>query len=207
MEPRLTHAQLSKIVGEVERLSQQQQDELSPEQVKAILQELNLPPELLDEAMVQLQRREALEVQQQRNRSIIMGVVATIVVVGTSIVLFSQQHQQTLAQVSANRDRVTLESDRSQDIRSVSRQATPQLAYQVTLQNAPVNKKLTLSCDWISPTGETIKQNHYETQPIQTPVWDTYCRYQLNADDPPGIWQVKMFLQGRTLSNASFEVK
>jgi transcriptional regulator of met regulon len=68
MNNRLTQAQLSQIVAEVERLSQRRDDELEPEQVKQILQELSLPPELFDEALVQLRRREALAVQQRRNR-------------------------------------------------------------------------------------------------------------------------------------------
>ena len=61
MSDRLTDEQLGKIVAEASRLSQQ--NELDTEQVKQVLTELNLSPDLLDDAMVQLQRREALAVQ------------------------------------------------------------------------------------------------------------------------------------------------
>ncbi|XHX77516.1 MAG: hypothetical protein RBJ76_24265 [Stenomitos frigidus ULC029] len=42
------------------------------------MRELNLSPALLDEAMIQLQRKEALVVQQRRQRWIIGGAIAVI---------------------------------------------------------------------------------------------------------------------------------
>jgi len=57
MENRLTQTQLTQIVAEVERLSNLRQSELDSEEVKEILQELRLPPELLNEALIQLRRR------------------------------------------------------------------------------------------------------------------------------------------------------
>jgi len=53
MERKLTQTQLEQIIAEVQRLSEQQEAELDLEQVRDILRELNLPPELLEEAMVQ----------------------------------------------------------------------------------------------------------------------------------------------------------
>ncbi len=52
MEQRLTQSQLTQIVAEVERLSQRQQEELDTEEIREILQELNLQPELLEDAIV-----------------------------------------------------------------------------------------------------------------------------------------------------------
>lgn len=68
MTQRLTQEQLSQIVTEVEGLQVRREAELDQQQIREILQELNLPPELLDEALIQLNRRQALEVQQRRNR-------------------------------------------------------------------------------------------------------------------------------------------
>jgi len=62
MNTKLTDEQLGELVAEVERLSDRRQGELDRKQVEDILQELNLPTDLLDEALVQLRRREALEV-------------------------------------------------------------------------------------------------------------------------------------------------
>jgi len=74
MNTRLTQEQLGELVAEVERLSDRRQAELDRQQVEEILQELNLPTDLLDEALVQLRRREALDVQQRRHRWILGGV-------------------------------------------------------------------------------------------------------------------------------------
>ena len=79
----INDAQLSQIIAEVERLAQNQQADLSnlnKQAVAEILQELNLPPELLDEAIIQLRRREALAKQQTRNKWIVVGV--TMVLIG-----------------------------------------------------------------------------------------------------------------------------
>lgn len=50
MEDRLTQAQLSQVVTEVEQLWRRREAELDSEQVKEILQELNLPSDLLEDA-------------------------------------------------------------------------------------------------------------------------------------------------------------
>ena len=68
MENRLTQAQLTQIVSEVQRLSNVRESELNSAEVTQILQELGLPTELLDEALIQLQRREALDEPQRRTR-------------------------------------------------------------------------------------------------------------------------------------------
>jgi hypothetical protein len=88
MERRLTTEQLELIVGEVGRLADRQQAELDRSEVQKILQELNLPPELLDEAMVQVQRKEALARQQQRNRRIAIASIAALVIIVAGTGLF-----------------------------------------------------------------------------------------------------------------------
>jgi hypothetical protein len=207
MEERLTSEQLTKIVGEVERLSQQRQEEVDRTQLEDILRELSLPPELLDDAMIQLQRREALAVQQKRTRWIVGGVLASLVVVIAGVGFLFQQNQQRLARVSAQQDRVTLVQETGGNVTIVSRQTNPELLYQVTLKDAPVHKTLDLSCDWVAPNGEIVKQNRYQTREISTSVWETHCRYQLGSASPAGTWHVRMFLGDRRLSDASFEVK
>lgn len=68
MNQRLTPEQLNKVIAEAQRLQQNREQELDPEQVQQILQELNLPPELLDEALTQVHRRQALEAEKKRNK-------------------------------------------------------------------------------------------------------------------------------------------
>lgn len=207
MNNRLTQAQLSQIVGEVERLSQRRDDELDPEQVKQILQELSLPPELLDEALVQIRRREALAVQQRRNRSIAGGVIASLVVAIAGTTVFIQQNQQAIQNVSTAQSQIALTQDGSSSIGEVNRQASPLIFYRVTLKDAPIGKKLSLSCDWIDPSGQVVHQNRWETQTINKAVWPSHCRYQFNPAAAPGNWKVQMSVGERTLSTTSFTVK
>lgn len=203
---RLTPQQLTKLVGEVERLSQRQQDELDRGQVQDILRELNLSPELLDEAMIQLQRKEALVVQQRRQRWIIGGAIASLIVAIAGIAVFTQQQQQAFARVSAQQDCVAVAEKRCSP-NSISRQNNADVFYNVTLKDAPVGQKLPLTCDWIAPGGQVVKQNRYETRQIETSVWETHCKYPVGSAAPTGPWQVRLRVNDRQLSNAKFNVQ
>ena len=207
MNNRLTHDQLAQVVGEVERLSQRREAELDREQVKEILQELNLPPDMLDDALVQISRRQALEVQQKRNRWIGVGVVAVLVGAIATTTVFFQQRQQAYSNISASQNRITLAQDNGGNLTVIDRQTNHQVYYRVTLQNAPIGKKLSLGCDWIDPSGQIVHQNRYETRQIHKAVWPTYCYYQFGTAATVGNWQVQMFLDSRTLSTTSFTVK
>ena len=207
MNNQLTQAQLIQIVGEVERLSQRREAELEPEQVKQILQELSLPPELLDEALVQLHRREALAVQQRRNRWIAAGVISTLVLAIASTTFFIQQNQQALQRVSTAQSQITLAQDRSISLTEIERQANAEVVYRVNLQDAPLGKKLSLRCDWIDPSGQVVHQNQWQTLTIDREVWPTYCRYQFTPAATTGTWKVQIYLGDRPLSATSFQVK
>ncbi|UBF25436.1 DUF3859 domain-containing protein [Kovacikia minuta CCNUW1] len=213
MEERLTPEQLTKIVGEVERLAQRRQEEIDRPQLEEILRELSLPPELLDDALIQFQRREALAVQQRRQRWIVAGVLAGLVALGGAGFLFWQQQQTVfrqnqaqLARISAQQDRITPVQNDGGNLATVSRQTNPLLVYRVTLKDAPVGTRLNLSCDWVAPNGEVVKQNRYQTREISTPIWETHCQNQLGSASPVGTWQVRMLLGDRVLSDASFDV-
>lgn len=207
MDPRLTQAQLEQVVAEVQVLSQQQQAELDLEQVRDILRELDLPPELLEAAVVQLQQREALATQRRRKRWILGGVIGLSALLLAGVILFTQNQQQTLAQVKAQRDRITLAQDYGNSLSSVSRQANAQVVYRVILSDAPVGQKLFLSCNWIDPGGQIVHQNRYQTQEIATPVWNTACRYSIDSTAAVGKWNVQIFLGDRLLSDAAFNVE
>jgi len=207
MEQRLTDVQLEKVVAEVQRLSQRQQAELAPEQVREILRELNLPPEFLEEAMVQLDRREALAVQQKRDRWIIGGFVGLIFLSVIGFLVFTQNQQQMTARVTAQRDRVTLNQDNGGNLNTIRRQNGGEIFYRITLSDAPVGQRLSLSCNWIDPSGQIVHQNRYQTKEITTPIWNTFCRHQLGSEMPVGTWKVEAFLGDRRLSDATFEVQ
>lgn len=207
MDKRLTQDQLAQVVGEVERLSQRRDAELDRAQVQQILEELNLSPDLLDDALVQISRREALEVQQRRNRWIAVGIVAVLVGAIATTTLFFQQQQQAYSRISTVQSRLTLTQDNGNNIGTIDRQTNPKVYYRVTLKDAPIGKKLSLTCDWIDPKGQVVHQNRYETRQIDKAVWPTYCYYQLGAAATAGNWQVQMSVGDRPLSSTSFTVK
>ena len=207
MENRLTQTQLKQIVAEVERLSHLRQSELDSEEVTQILQELSLPPELLNEALIQLQRREALAQQQRRNRWIAGGLAAAAAGAIAITGFYIQQNRQAIDRVSIQQNRITSVQDDGGNLTVISRQKTPEIFYRTTLKDAPLGKKLSLSCDWIDPSGQVVKQNRYQTREIDKPIWNTQCRYQIGTAAATGNWQVKMFLENRAIGSASFQVK
>jgi hypothetical protein len=207
MENRLTQAQLAQVVAEVERLSQIREAELEPEKVKEILQELNLPSDLLEDALVQLRRREALAQQQKRNWLIVAGVVLVLIGVIATTTFFKQRHQQAIAQVSAIESRITLAQDNGSSVDEFYLVSNLEVYYRVTLKDAPLGSRLSLSCDWVDPNGQVVHQSRYQTRQIDRPVWTTYCYHQLSPSVAKGTWEVRMFLEGRSLSTQKFVVQ
>jgi hypothetical protein len=207
MEPQLNRAQLDQVIAEAQRLTDYRQDQLlNPDQVRDILQELNLPPDVLEDALTQVHRKQALA-QQTRQRKRLAGIAGVAVAVAIAIptVLF-WQNRQDLGKVSVQQDRITLTQE-TQALKTIERQSNPEVYYRVTLKDAPIGKKLALSCDWVDPSGQAVKQNRFETQPVTTAVWTTHCRYRMGSATPTGTWTVKMFLDGRRLDDATFDVK
>jgi hypothetical protein len=204
MEQRLTTQQLEQIVGEVGRLAHRQQAELDRTQVQEILQELNLPPELLDEAMIQVQRKEALAKERKRNTGIaIAGIIAVVIMFAGTSLLFQNQTAK-LEKITVSQDRVTLiqDGESSTPIKQGS-----EISYQVTLNDAPINGKLNLTCNWLNPQGQITHTNRYDTKNITTAVWKTQCRYQIPTSAATGAWKVQILAGDRLLKQAPFEVK
>ncbi|MCC3528483.1 MAG: DUF3859 domain-containing protein [Microcoleus sp. PH2017_22_RUC_O_B] len=207
MENRLTQTQLTQIVAEVQRLSNLREAELSSAEVTQILQELGLPTELLDEALIQLQRREALAQQERRNRWIAGGVAAAAVGAIALTGFFIQQSRQALDRISVQQNRITSVQDDGGNLTVISRQNNPEIFYRTTLKDAPLGKKLSVTCDWIDPSGQVVKKNRYQTREIDKPVWNTQCRHQIGTAAASGNWQVKIFVENRAIGSTSFQVK
>ncbi len=207
MKNRLTQTQLTQIVAEVQRLSNAREAELSSAEVTQILHELGLPTELLDEALIQLQRREALAQQERRNRWIAGGVAAVVVGAIALTGFFIQQSRQAIDRISVQQNRITSVQDDGGNLTVVSRQNNPEIFYRTTLKDAPLGKKLSISCDWIDPSGQVVKQNSYQTREIDKSIWNTQCRYKIGTAAATGKWQVKMLIENRAIGSTSFEVK
>jgi hypothetical protein len=207
MEQRLTSEQLNAIVAEVQELEQSRQQELTTAAVRDILQELNLPAELLEDAQMQIQRRQAIAAQQRRQRWLWGGILGVTIALGLGFATIAFQQQQQLNRVTARADRLTLAVDDGGSRTEIDRQTNNQVFYRITLANAPVGQSLALSCNWIGPSGEIVHQNRFQTKTIATPVWQSHCRYSIGANTPPGTWQVKAFLGDRILSSAQFTIR
>ncbi|MEL6462830.1 MAG: DUF3859 domain-containing protein [Cyanobacteria bacterium J06621_15] len=210
MQQRLTPKQVSQIVAEVERLSQRRQSEIEVDELQQILRELNLPDDLLDEAVMQVYRKQALDNQKRRNRWIIGGVVA--VVIGAIAAAFfmqkqQQQQQQALARINVYDSRVGFERNDSASLEEIDRQKKPEVFYNVTLQDAPLGKQVELGCNWVDPDREIAHQNSWKTKTISKEVWNTHCRYTFNKNLPPGNWIVQMTLDDEVITSNKFVVK
>ena len=209
-EQRLTQAEFTKLVGEVERLSQLRDQEINREQMEEILQELKLPTDLVDEAMAQLRRREALAVEKKRNNLITMGVVSGFVIVIATTFFWFKIQRQALNNIYVNlgQSKLTLQTNNGIEILNViDSKKNLEVFYRVILQDAPIGKKLSLGCNWINPNGEISHQNSYQTKEINREVWTTSCKYKFNPSLPMGNWQVEMYLGDRSLSKTEFIVK
>ena len=207
METRLTQTQLAQVVAEIDKLSQQRDLELAPDQVREILRELNLPDELLEDAIAQMHRREALEKEQRRNKWIAIASTAVVISAIAIGIVFGQNQRQKIAGVASTEDRISLSKKGGNSLSQVNRQINPRIYYQVTLKNAPIGSQLALQCDWVNPNGQIVHQNRFKTRTVETAVWNTNCFYDLGSAAQPGNWEVRMSLDGRAIGSESFVVK
>jgi hypothetical protein len=147
---------------------------------------------------------------QTRRLQLILGgsIVTMAVAIGGSYFL-TQQEQHPADQISSQQDTITNSeyiNAISAQIETVDRSKKLPLVYHVRLQNVPVGEKLTLTCDWLNPSGKVVKRDRYTTPSVTTPVWNTHCQYQLSPSPTPGKWQVRMVLNGKKLSDRHFIV-
>lgn len=217
MEQRLTEAQLAQVVAEVTRLSHEREDfkqkTLDRSQVLQVLNELELPPDLLDDALLQLRRKEELERQKQRNKWILvvaiifsLGLVSMIALGGLSGFLFYKQQGAAISAVTSGQGRITLSVDNGEDLSSVNREAG-EVRYHVKLQNAPIGSELDMSCRWYNPSGQLEHENRWRTKTIDKSVWPTECKCKIGPASPAGDWRVEMLLGGKILSSRTFRVE
>jgi hypothetical protein len=136
------------------------------------------------------------------------GGLAAVAVGAIAITgFFIQQSRQAIDRISVQQNRITSVQDDGGNLTVVSRQNNPEIFYRTTLKDAPIGKKLSLSCDWIDPSGQVVKQNSYQTREIDKSIWNTHCRYKIGTAATPGKWQVKMFVENRAIGSTSFQLK
>ena len=207
MQQRLTTKQVSQIVAEVERLSQRRESEIEIEELQQILQQLNLPDDLLDEAVMQVYRKQASDNQKKRNRWIAGGAIAVVVSAIAVTFLIQQQDNSALSRINFSNSQVGFRPNAKVNLSEIERKKAPEVFYNVTLQDAPVGKQVELGCNWVDPSRNIAYQNSWKTKTIATKVWNTYCRYQFNKSVPIGNWIVQMTLDDEVKTSNTFVVK
>jgi hypothetical protein len=206
MEKRLTEEQMAKVVAEVTRLAQDREETLDREQVNEILRDLNLPTDLVDDALAQLNRREALERERRRNFRLTLAAVVLLIaglVLGT---LSFRRRDRALDGIAASSSRLTPAADNGGSLESVARSGD-EVFYRVVLSNVPPGEELEMGCRWIDPQGRVFRQNRWQTRATDKAVWATACRCQFGAAAQPGTWKVEMALGERVLSTSTFRVE
>ena len=58
--------------------------------------------------------------------------------------------------------------------------------FHVTLNGAPLGRRLDMVCEWFEPGGRVIKVVEYTTSRIDNPIWPTHCRHRFTGDSPIG---------------------
>jgi hypothetical protein len=210
----LTQDQLGKVVAELTRLDQEIKDReretLDRRQVAELLKELNLPVELLDDAMEKLERREALEraqkEAQRKRRRIIIAVIAAVMAVILFVSISAWRHAAALGRITAGQARITRSTDDGGNLQSVARDGQD-VFYRAILRDAPEGESLRLTVNWIDPAGNIFHQNRYETKVIDKTAWPTFAKCRLGEAAARGIWKVELLLDDRVLSATSFEVE
>ncbi|MER3435043.1 MAG: DUF3859 domain-containing protein [Leptolyngbya sp. ERB_1_1] len=202
----LTQAQFAQIAAEVDRLSQQDDVELDDEQVQQILQNLDLPDDLLEDAIAQLHQRRSRIQEQQRHRIVISTIAIMIFGLLTTMAVVYQKQQNRIAQIAAIQDSLTSQKS-AKPVTQFDRQKDSQIFYRVTLKNVPINDRLMIRCRWSDSTNQIVHQSRNQTQEITRSPWTTACSTPLTAQSQAGTWSVKMSVEERPISDQTFIVK
>lgn len=207
MKTQISEKQWNQVVSEVTRLAQERDEVTTQREITTeVLQELNLPTDLIDEALQQVQYREALA-KQRRQRIwalVVSGILAALLVI--SLLTWRSTHNDALQKIQAQSGRVTREIDNGANTQTITRDGQD-VFYRVTLRDVPLGEKLNLSCDWIDPTGKIVTQNRWETRDTNKAVWETHCRCRIGNSAPSGNWKVQMKIGERVISAGDFKVE
>lgn len=207
MKSQLTEKQWNEVVAEVTRLAQAREDDTTQREITAqVLQELNLPTDLIDDAVRQVQYREALA--KQRRQRIWLGAAGLVLLLVLILSLWSWNSSRTAAfdRIQSEAGRVTRTQDQGATLSTVSPDGQD-VVFRAKLRDVPLGEKLNLSCDWIDPSGKIFHQSRWDTRDTNKAIWETHCRCQLGPNAPKGNWKVEMKLGERVLTATEFKVE
>jgi hypothetical protein len=137
----------------------------------------------------------------------VLVVLLVLALAGGGVWYYFDRKAQALAGVTAPASRFTLEKDDGGNLKTVNRRTRPEVWFRVTLENAPTDQKLDLTCEWVDPRGKVVQRNRFQTKTITRTTWPTHARCRIAADAATGTWTVRLLLGGRELRTQTFDVR
>ena len=204
-EHKIAEKDMIRLVEEVSKLDSERQQMLDKSQVSKILNELNLPSELLDEALERLDAKKAKA--KTTNLAIIAGVVGLLIAGAAAFIVVTSATNTAneINSITASHAHMTLSANSAEALATVSPGGT--VFVNTTLNNVPLNKKLHLHAKWFRPDGSIFHENDWYTRETTSSTWDTHAKTVIPSDAPSGKWMVQISTGGRELISKIFEVK
>lgn len=203
----LAREKLPEVVAEVDRLSRERSEELDPAETKAVLAEVGLPGELLDEALVQIRLRDEARAAKKK-RLVIAATIGALALGGVATVAVVRGRTTSAhGAIDVREAHLTDERAPGKEVDRVRRAEAPALRFAAELQHATTGDELSLACEWVAPSGSIAHHNTWKTKTIDHAPWLTHCRYTLPSTAETGPWHVRMTLEGRELSSREVTVE
>lgn len=202
---KIAEKDMIRLVEEVSKLDAERQQLLDKTQVATILNELNLPSDLLDEALDRLSTKKERESTLKKRLITVAAIVIVIASIAGAVLMKSMNDSHALSMVTADQPVVAYESRAVDSLKTVSPGRT--IFFKVTLRNAPVGTKLPMFAKWYKPNGSIFHTNDWTTKTITTPVWDTHAKCTLPSSVEKGKWKVEISVSGNTVCGQDFIVE
>jgi hypothetical protein len=196
---------VKEIVAEVQKIERSRNALLTLDETRGVLRELDLPAELLDEALAAIRARN--EASHGRRRTIARAAGAAIAVLAVAAGLFAwRQHESSKFARTVAASAYVGAGPAEAATSTFHRSQQPELVFRVTLKDAPLGEKVPLACDWLGPEGRPLHQSSWRTQPIDRDPWPTHCRMQATPASPTGTWRVRMTQDGREIASQTLDM-
>jgi hypothetical protein len=206
MEP-LTRERLPEVIAEVDRLAEEKHGAIERADAEAVLAELGMPVDLLDEALAQIRARDAARLQARRRFLVGTVLIAAALGGGALFLHAASKHAASYAAVKTQHPRITLDPNDANGLASITRDGSKDVYFAVDLVNAPIGESLPLRCTWVDAAGHTDRENRFDTKTIDRATWPTHCKTRIPSEAKAGPWKVTMLLDDRAIADLTFEVR
>ena len=133
--------------------------------------------------------------------AIYLATITIVLVIG--LLLWSEF---TINRMTANNARLSTTASGEHSIDSVKLGVHETVYLHVTLNGAPIGRRLDLHCEWIEDNGSVVAVVDYDTSRINKSLWPTHCRHRFPFNATTGRWLVSLSLGERELASLPFNV-